>query len=107
MHLHAGGTSSLGELLLAFAESFANFGEVVGQRKWQGWTRGTVGVPCIWTGVVCSGGLVSIILNAGLTGQQRCSALLCSVTLKLPSPSPSELDSERLQGPSTAHHGAP
>ena len=91
MHLHTGGTSSLGELLLAFAESFANFGEVAAQRKWQGWTRDTVGVPCIWTGVVCSGGLVNITLNAGLTGQ-RCTALLCSGHVNLPSPSPSEVD---------------
>ena len=68
--MHAGGNSTVGNLLLAWSRSFSNFGERAGALNFFGWSDATVSMPCSWTGVVCDiGGLMLNFTDTGLAGE--------------------------------------
>ena len=53
-HIVVGGTSTLGQALLAWSRTFSNFARTMRACRYFGWTQATVGEPCSWGGIECS-----------------------------------------------------
>ena len=68
---HAGGNSTVGNLLLAWSRSFVNFDEQAEQYGFFGWTNETASIPCSWSGITCyyDGTLRIWLEYTGMTGE--------------------------------------